>query len=76
MPITLDNLVDRLKVLPDKEREQWLARFSHELSDAQGVYALTDDERDLVREGIADLDAGRIVTETGMKAFWNRNRRD
>ncbi len=73
--MTLDKLVDRLKVLPDKEREQWLARFAHELADAQNVYALSDEERSLIREGIADLDAGRVVSEEEMEAFWNRNRR-
>ena len=75
MSLSLDNLIDRLEMLPDKEREQWLARFAHELADAQNVYALSDEERSLIREGIADLDAGRVVSEVEMEAFWNRNRR-
>ena len=67
--------LDQLNGLSEAEREQWLARFSLELASAQHVYNLSDEERAMVREGLADLDAGRIVSGSDMAAFWNRNRR-
>ena len=60
MTITLDKFMDRLKVLPETEQEQWLARFEKQLSEAGSAYQLNDDERELIREGLADLDAGRV----------------
>jgi hypothetical protein len=41
---------------------------------AHDAYPLSDEERRLVREGTADLDAGRIVSDADMDAFWRRNR--
>ena len=75
MTATLDNIVDQLELLPEGKRQQWFARFAHELADAQVQHQLTDEERDLVREGLADLDAGRVVSEAQRETFWNRNRR-
>jgi predicted transcriptional regulator len=75
MTATLDTLSDQLKGLPEDKRQQWLARFSLELSQAETVYQLSPEERELVREGLADLDAGCVVPEAEMEAFWNRNRR-
>ena len=71
----LKSLIDKLSDLSEQEQAQWLQRFSFELADARGVYPLSDEERALVREGLADLDAGRIVPDADMAAFWNRNRR-
>ena len=68
-------LEQKLAGLSETEREQWLKRFAHEFDAAQDVHALSDDERALVAEGVADLDAGRIVPDDDMVAFWNRNRR-
>jgi predicted transcriptional regulator len=39
------------------------------------VYRLSDDERRLVREGLAELDAGRVVSDAEMAAFWDRHRK-
>ena len=75
MTVMITKLVDRLSELAPAEREQWLKRFAHELESAQEVYRLSDEERALVKEGIADLDAGRIVSDDDMAAFWQRHRR-
>ncbi len=68
-------LAERLARLPEAEREQWLERFASEMELAESTYRLTDEERALIAEGIADLDAGRIVAGAELEAFWNRNRR-
>ena len=75
MTAQMTQLAERLAGLTEIEREQWLKRFAHELEQAKGVYRLDDEERALVREGVADLDAGRIVVDAGLEAFWNRNKR-
>ena len=75
MTAAFDTLVDTLENLREEERNPWLERFSRELEDASSVCHLTDDERALVSEGLADLDSGRVVGDAEMKAFWNRNRR-
>jgi hypothetical protein len=71
----MTELTERLAGLPEAEREQWLKRFASEIDLAKSTYRLTDEERALVAEGIADLDAGRIVAGAELEAFWNRNRR-
>ena len=38
------------------------------------IYHLTDEERRLVDEGLADLDAGRVVSDSEMAEFWKRHR--
>lgn len=69
----LDTLIAHLSALPDGERKQWLDRFTRELEQGQELYCLSDKERRLVREGLSDLDAGRIVPLSEMEAFWQRN---
>jgi hypothetical protein len=63
-----------VRLLSD-ERQRYAARVLEQIADAgDGVYRLTDDERRLVREGLDDLDAGRVVSDADMETFWNRNR--
>jgi hypothetical protein len=35
---------------------------------------LSDEERALVREGLAELDAGQVASDADMAAFWLRHR--
>ena len=70
----LENAIDKVKALSE-ERQRYAADVLEQIAAAgDGVYALTDDERRQVREGLADLDAGRIVPDDEMAAFWTRNR--
>lgn len=71
----MTQLAERLASLPEAEREQWLKRFASEIELAQSIHRLSDEERALIAEGIADLDAGRVVAGAELEAFWNRNRR-
>lgn len=71
----LEEAIERLRELPE-EQQRYVARLIEEMTDeASPIYVLDDDERRLVREGLDDLDAGRVVSEADMKAFWNRNRK-
>jgi predicted transcriptional regulator len=70
----LEQAIERVRLLSD-ERQRYAARVLEQIADAgDGVYRLTDDERRLVREGLDDLDAGRVVSDADMETFWNRNR--
>ncbi len=70
----LENAIDKVKALSE-ERQRYAAEVLEQIAAAgDDVYKLSDEERRLVREGLVDLDAGRIVSDADMAAFWNRNR--
>ena len=70
----LEQAIDKVKTLSEA-RQQYAAEILERIAAAgDHIYALSDEERRLVREGLADLDAGRIVPEAEMAAFWDRNR--
>jgi hypothetical protein len=70
----LEQAIEMVKTL-SKERQEYAAEVLEQIAAAgDGVYPLSDEERRLVREGIADLDAGRVVSDDDMAAFWARHR--
>lgn len=71
----LEEAVEKVKVL-SKERQEYAAEvLEHIAAAGDEVYHLSDEERRLVREGLADLDAGRIVSAEDMETFWARHRK-
>ena len=70
----LKDAIEKVKTLSD-ERQLYAAQVLERIAEAgDGVYRLSEEERRLVREGIADLDNGRIVSDADMDAFWRRHR--
>ena len=70
----LEQAIEKVKALSE-ERQQYAARVLEQIAEAgDDVYRLTNEERRLVREGLDDLDAGRIVPDADMAAFWDRHR--
>ena len=70
----LEDAIDKVKTLPE-ERQQYAAQVLEQIAEAGAdTYLLSDEERRLVREGLADLDTGRVVSDADMATFWNRNR--
>ncbi len=70
----LEQAIEKVKALSE-ERQQYAARVLEQIAEAgDDVYRLTDEERRMVREGLDDLDAGRIVPDADMAAFWDRHR--
>lgn len=68
----LELAIEKVKAL-SPERQEYAAEVLQQIADAgDDVYRLSDDERRLVREGLADLDAGRVVSDADMAAFWTR----
>ena len=69
----LERAIEKIRAMPD-DAQEYAASVLEQIVAAGGeVYRLSDDERAMVREGIADLDAGRIVPESEMDAFWARH---
>ena len=69
----LEEAIEKVKTLSE-ERQRYAAHVLEQIASTDEVYRLTHEERRLVREGLADLDAGRIVSDADMEAFWRRHR--
>jgi hypothetical protein len=70
----LEQAVEKIKAL-SRERQEYAAEVLEQIADAgDDVYRLSDEERRLVREGLADLDSGRVVSDAEMAEFWKRHR--
>jgi predicted transcriptional regulator len=70
----LEQAIEKVKAL-SKERQEYAAEVLEQIAAAgDDAYRLSDEERRLVREGLADLDAGRVVSDAEMAAFWDRHR--
>ena len=69
----LEKAIEKVKTLSE-DQQRYAAHLLEQIASSDEVYRLTDDERRLVREGLADLDAGRIVPDADMDAFWRRHR--
>lgn len=68
----LEQAIEKVKAL-SPERQKYAAEVLEQIAEAgDDIYHLSGDERRQVREGLADLDAGRVVSETDMAAFWAR----
>jgi DNA-binding protein H-NS len=70
----LEQAIEKVKTL-SKERQEYAAEVLEQIAAAgDDVYRLSDEERRLVRDGLADLDAGRVVSDADMQQFWSRHR--
>ncbi len=71
----LTEVLEKVRSLPE-ERQRYLVRVIEELvGESESYNQLTDEERRLVQEGLDAADAGRIVPDAEMDAFWNRHDR-
>ena len=69
----LEQAIEKIRSLPD-DAQEYAASVLEQIAASGGeVYKLSESERAAVREGLADLDAGRIVPDAEIAAFWNRN---
>jgi len=65
-------ILDRVKTWPQEDREE-LAEMARAIEARRtGLYELSSDEEEAIREGLAELDRGKWVSEEAMKAFWKR----
>jgi hypothetical protein len=65
-------ILDRIRTWPQEDREE-LAEAAREIEARRtGIYELTADEEQAVREGLAELERGEWASEEAMRAFWLR----
>jgi len=70
----LDKAVERVKRL-SRERQAYAAEVLEQIADAgDDLYVLSEEERRLVREGLAELDRGETATEAEVRAVYDKYR--
>ena len=67
----LENAIEKVKSL-SAERQEYAAQVLEELAAEGDVYHLTDSERQLVREGTAELDQGAYASDAAVAAVLRR----
>jgi predicted transcriptional regulator len=71
----LEQAIEKVKKL-SQERQEYAAEVLEQIAGADDeVYALSDDERRLVREGLAELDRGELATDEEVRAVFDKYRR-
>jgi hypothetical protein len=72
MPKNTQELLKRIEALPPEDQDE-LAEVVREIEARRtGTYEPTSEEEAAIREGLAELDRGRWVSEEDMRAFWKR----
>ena len=65
-------ILEQVASWPSEDQDE-LAEYAREIEARRtGVYAMTDDERAGVIEGLKQAERGQFVTEREMAAFWTR----
>jgi hypothetical protein len=67
----LEKAIEKVMALP-KERQEYVAELLEEIVAEEEVYHLTDNERQLVREGTAELDRGEYASDVAIDAVLRR----
>lgn len=70
----LEQAVEKVKSLSE-ERQRYAAEVLEQIAAAgDGVYQLSDQERELVREGLEELDRGEVATDEQVRAVFDKYR--
>ena len=71
MITVLEKAIEKVKAL-STERQEYVAELLEEIAAEGDVYRLTDSERQLVREGTAELDRGEYASDAAVAAVLRR----
>jgi predicted transcriptional regulator len=72
MSQTAKEILDRVNAWPQEDVDE-LAEMARAIEARRtGVYDVTAEEEDAIREGLAELDRGEWTSEEAMRAFWVR----
>ena len=71
----LEDAIDKLRALPPERQADAADALEMIVNASRQTYVMSGEERALVEEGLADLDAGRNVPDDEMAAFWARHGR-
>lgn len=70
----LEEAIEKVKKLP-AERQEYAAEVLEQIAEAgDAAYTLSDEERRLVREGLAELDRGEVASEANVRAVFDKYR--
>jgi hypothetical protein len=70
----LEQAVEKVKRLSKEQQEHAAEALEQIVAVGGGVYALTDEERRRVREGLDELDRNDIATETQVREVFDKYR--
>jgi hypothetical protein len=71
----LEQAIEKVKAL-SAERQEYAAEVPEQIAAAgDDVYHLSDEERRLVQEGLAELDRGEFATEAEVRAVFDKYRK-
>jgi hypothetical protein len=70
----LEILLERVSTWPEEAQDEFVKSVTDIESKHLGVYRLSDEERDAVRRGLADMRAGRLASDADVAAVFNRYR--
>jgi hypothetical protein len=69
---TAKQVLDRVGTWPEEDVEE-LAEMARQIEARRtGVYDVTPEEEEAIREGLAELERGQWTSDEAMKAFWVR----
>lgn len=71
----LQDAIEKARALPPERQADAADALERIVSASRTTYVLSNDERAMVEEGLADLDAGNIVPDEEMAKFWARHRK-
>jgi hypothetical protein len=70
----LEILLERISTWPEEAQDEFVKSVTDIESKHLGVYRLSDEERDAVRRGLADMRAGRLASDAEVAAVFKRYR--
>jgi predicted transcriptional regulator len=70
----LELAIERVRKLPADSQEYLAGVLEDFAAENEAVYQLSAEENALIDAGVADIEAGRIVSDADMAAFWDRHR--
>jgi predicted transcriptional regulator len=70
----LEILLERVSTWPEEAQDEFVKSVTDIESKHLGVYRLSDEERDAVRRGLADMREGRLASDAEVAAVFNRYR--
>jgi hypothetical protein len=68
----LEILLERVSPWPEEAQDEFVKSVADIESKHLGVYRLSDEERDAVRRGLADMREGRLASDAEVAAVFNR----
>jgi predicted transcriptional regulator len=70
----LEILLERVSTWPEEAQDEFVKSVTDIESKHLGVYRLSDEERDAVRRGLADMREGRLASDAEVAAVFSRYR--